>query len=286
MSEVRITHLHPRELRKRRDACPVAWLPLGTIEWHGRHLPLGFDGVKAEAICVEAAREIGGVVFPPQYYADHRGVILEAISAPDVLDFGVTFDHRVECCVELGVSVAGVAANAARDHTREAGRQHVEVLERTYWMVRAYGFSRIVAVCGHYPNVSPALAAADRFHAKQSDCRVICGHEGILGDGGGDHAGAYETSQLMYLLPDLVRRDRLADDRPDEPTGIHGEHPRQATAERGKATVEEFVAGCRAKLGEIPPSSPLRDPDEDGVGTDWVDVLRAGGHELIQSAWS
>src|SRR5581483_8919342 len=158
---------------------------------------------------IRAAEEIGGVAFPPSYYGDHRGVILEAIAAPGVWGH-VTRDHRDESCEELGIGSAGVAANAARDHARRAGSQHVELLERTYWMIRAYGFTRIVCVAGHYPNSLAGKAAAARFHAKQSGCRVICGHEGEFGDGGGDHAGAYETSQLKYLMPELVRTDRLA----------------------------------------------------------------------------
>src|SRR5688500_9950512 len=107
MSETRITHLHPRELVARRSEAAVAWLPLGTIEWHGHHLPLGFDGVKAEALCVRAASEVGGVVFPPQFYGDHRGVILESLYAPGVMGFPPTFDHRVECCDALGLDVEG-----------------------------------------------------------------------------------------------------------------------------------------------------------------------------------
>lgn len=280
MAEVRITHLHPRELREFRDACPVAWLPLGTIEWHGRHLPLGFDGVKAEALCIEAAREIGGVVFPPQYYGDHRGIILETSRVPSN---SWTFDHGEECCRELGVSSAGVRANAHRDHARGAGRGHVELLERSYWMLRAYGFTRIVALAGHYPNATAAEVAADHFHAKQTACRVISGHEGMLGDGGGDHAGAYETSQLMYLLPGLVQIERLSGDKTDEATGIGGEHPRRASAARGREIVEAFIAGCRERLGEIPATRSIQDPDEDGMTGDWQ-LIRTGGNP--ESIWS
>jgi creatinine amidohydrolase len=286
MNDVRITHLHPRELRERRDAYPVAWLPLGTIEWHGRHLPLGLDGVKAEALCVYAARRLGGVVFPAQYYGDHRGIIVEATYAPDVLEYEATFNHYEECCEELGVSAAGVGANAARDHARMAGRDHVVLLERAFWMIRAYGFTRIAAVAGHYPNVSAADVAVARFHNRQVGCRVIYGHEGILGDGGRDHAGAYETSQLMYLHPDLVRTERLAEDRPDEPTGVAGEHPRIASAERGRAIVDAFVAGCQTRLGDIPAPGVLQDPDEDGTAGNWADVLRGRGNELLETAWS
>lgn len=35
--------LCPAEFQERLQACPVAYLPLGTLEWHGPHLPLGAD---------------------------------------------------------------------------------------------------------------------------------------------------------------------------------------------------------------------------------------------------
>src|SRR5262249_3744559 len=145
--------LHPRDLRERREECPVAWIPLGTLEWHGKHLPLGLDGVVPEEACLRAAREIGGVVFPTVYYGDHRGIIVEAIAAPGAWG-DVTFDHREECCRELGVTVAGQAANAVRDHERigPGSETFVELVERAFWMIRAYGFSRIVAAAHHGGN--------------------------------------------------------------------------------------------------------------------------------------
>lgn len=274
MAEVRLTHLHPLELRDRREALAVAWLPIGTLEWHGLHLPLGFDGIKAEALCVRAAEEIGGVVFPASYYGDHRGVILEAIAAPGVWR-QLTYDHRNKSCEELGISTAGVSANAVRDQSGSAGPQHIDLLERAYWMIRAYGFTRIVAVAGHYPNSLAARAAAERFHLKQSACRVICGSEGELGDGGGDHAGAYETSQLLHLDHGLVKLERLSGDDPDEPAGIGGEHPRAASIDRGAETVDAFIAGCRAELGDVPQPAQLQEPDEDGATADWAEQLAA-----------
>jgi creatinine amidohydrolase/Fe(II)-dependent formamide hydrolase-like protein len=46
-------------------------VPFGLIEWHGRHLPLGNDAIKAHAILVKCAERFGGVVYPPVYF--HAG---------------------------------------------------------------------------------------------------------------------------------------------------------------------------------------------------------------------
>jgi len=38
------SELTPQEFRERLAQAPIAYLPLGTLEWHGEHLPLGADG--------------------------------------------------------------------------------------------------------------------------------------------------------------------------------------------------------------------------------------------------
>ncbi len=39
--------LTPAEFTARLEKCPVAYLPLGTLEWHSYHLPLGSDGLQS-----------------------------------------------------------------------------------------------------------------------------------------------------------------------------------------------------------------------------------------------
>jgi len=40
--------LTPDEFTHRLAECPVAYLPLGTLEWHSTHLPLGSDGLQSK----------------------------------------------------------------------------------------------------------------------------------------------------------------------------------------------------------------------------------------------
>jgi len=57
-------NLTPAEFRKRISAAPVAYLPLGTIEWHGEHLPLGTDLIISRSFFAALAEEVGGIVLP------------------------------------------------------------------------------------------------------------------------------------------------------------------------------------------------------------------------------
>ena len=43
-------------------------MPFGTLEWHGKHMALGNDTLKAHGILEHTARKYGGVVLPPMRY--------------------------------------------------------------------------------------------------------------------------------------------------------------------------------------------------------------------------
>ncbi len=61
--EKRFHMLRPEQIIEQRDKCPVAYIPLGTLEWHGLHNPIGADGLQAEELALRCANQ-GGVVFP------------------------------------------------------------------------------------------------------------------------------------------------------------------------------------------------------------------------------
>jgi creatinine amidohydrolase len=281
LPETRITHLSPRDLRVRREECPVAWIPLGTIEWHGKHMPLGTDGLQAEGLCRHAAAQIGGVTFPALYVGDHRGITVEVLAAPgvwpgDAEGRRLTYDHRIEIAREMGVTAEGFLTNAVRDDARIGGRseQYVELVERAMWTARSYGFSRIVVVPGHGGTLGPAADAVQRFNDTQSASTGLSGQDAFIAEAEVSHGSAWETSTILYLHPELIQFDNLASEPEDEPAGVSmprlERHPRFATSDWGRRTVETFVERIRRELGEIPPSVHLADPDEDGTPGDWT----------------
>lgn len=84
MSEpLRYELLRPQQILDERARVPIAYLPIGPMEWHGPHMPVGMDMLHAHTMALEAARETGGVVLPPlplgtETYTDperlrHRG---------------------------------------------------------------------------------------------------------------------------------------------------------------------------------------------------------------------
>ncbi len=65
--DVQMQFMRPAQLDDAIKKFPVVYVPFGLIEWHGRHLPLGNDALKAHAILVKCAEQFGGVVYPPQW---------------------------------------------------------------------------------------------------------------------------------------------------------------------------------------------------------------------------
>ena len=72
MKKVLYEELLPEEYVQRIKEMPVAYLPLGTLEWHGPHMPLGADGIQSKELFVRVAEKIGGVVLPMLFMGPDR----------------------------------------------------------------------------------------------------------------------------------------------------------------------------------------------------------------------
>lgn len=60
--EVRYHMLRLAQIVARREDCPIAYIPIGTLEWHGVHNPVGADTLQAEGIAIRCAEKGGGLV--------------------------------------------------------------------------------------------------------------------------------------------------------------------------------------------------------------------------------
>ena len=65
--------MRPGEIAHEMALCPRVWIPLGTIEYHSHHLPVGLDGLQAHGLCLDAADIAGGVVYPPLWWGTGGG---------------------------------------------------------------------------------------------------------------------------------------------------------------------------------------------------------------------
>ena len=216
MPSVRFEELQPSDLTAILEQAPVAYFPIGSIEYHGFHLPFGFDTFHAHALCLDAAQQTGGAVLPPTFWG-FRGHV----------GFPGSLLLREETIAAL-----------ARD-----------VLEQ----VTDQGFRLIVILTGHWPDVQGEMlrGVAAEHMAAHPDIRVIVCDPFNLHptDRPIEHAGLVETSAMLNLRPDLVAMAKL-----QEPGALHAiqENCVDATAEKGRERYEvvlgELVRLVRASL--------------------------------------
>ena len=229
--------LRPSEVKSLREHCPVIYIPVGSLEWHGVQNPLGTDGLKAHAICCEAALRYGGAVLPTLFLGilgDSRGWGPEGWSG-----FTVTANDETSMEETIFRTARGLVANE--------------------WEV-------LVGVTGH--DVEPqrdAIHNGIQRACKGTDAKGFGVMEGENWEGGSsmkygmDHAGAWETSAMMFAHKEQVRLDELreqmeATGRTDvetmqmkEPEGIGGWNPlKYASAELG----QEIVEFCAERIGK------------------------------------
>ena len=100
-SDVQMQFMRPGQLEAAAHKFPVVYVPFGLIEWHGRHLPLGNDAIKAHAILVKTAEQFGGVVYPAIYF--HSGFNQDTL-VPTVTDL---FDRLKKMGFRVIIGVTG-----------------------------------------------------------------------------------------------------------------------------------------------------------------------------------
>jgi len=213
----------PKALEKSHKTCI---LPIGILEKHGPHSPIGTDLIHVREWAAHAVKEEYAVVFPDYFY----GQINEARHQPGTfaLPSKVIWDLLEATCDEI-----------ARN-----------------------GFDKIVILNGHggnpeflhffmqsllnkRHNYAVYLYEPDRDSAYDAEYRKM--HKSDLATD--EHAGESETSTLLYYRPDLMRMDRAANESGADqkrsstpnlytPIWWYSSYPNHYAGEGAKATTE------------------------------------------------
>ena len=158
-------------------------IPLGILEKHGPHLPLGTDLIDCREVSLRAATEEYTVVFPPYVV----GQIFEAKNQPGTIAYGsrMLLDVLQQTCDEL-------ARNGIRKIILVNGHGGNESLLR-YFCQSQLESRRDYAVY----LFDPAFDAATEARLAKLRKTAVDGH-----------AGEEETSVMLAHHPDLVHLDR------------------------------------------------------------------------------
>lgn len=230
----------------------VVILPLGAVEQHGNHMPLGTDTLLAQAVSLAAAATVGDTfVMPPPWYG----------FSPHHMRFPGSVTLRVETLMAV---VEDVVASLVR-----------------------HDFRRILIVNGHGGNIGAIdVLASTLGHAHYGAARIATltyfalAREAIAKlrkskAGGMGHACEFETSMVQHIRPELVKIDRAETVYPDpgsrylttdllgtqairlyhdfgdlSPTGTLGD-PAYASPEAGKAFFAAVVGELAAFISDF-----------------------------------
>lgn len=228
--------LRPDELEAILEESPVALWPLGLLEHHGWHLPVGFDGLKAERMCERIGEKTGGVMLPVMWWGGGGG--------HDV--FKWTFYQDEDA--------------------------YAAILTETVSKLVEYGFKAIVVLAGHYPWQSTLEKRLPEIQAAHPDVLMLWGTEVKICDDvvsiQGDHAAKEETSFGLALFSEFVDMDALTPGRGaevwigGEPPPLEKQHPAvcfdpndplfsQMGVDAREASAEHGEAGTKLVVDEV-----------------------------------
>jgi creatinine amidohydrolase len=237
-TEVRLERMRPAQIDAARERFPAVYVAFGSVEWHGRHGPVGLDGIKAHEQLVGLAMRSGGVVYP-------------------LVPFGCGGGH------------------GGFPHTYMVSAEPLEQL--TLDLLRGFerhGYRAVILLAGHYPNrenyLAPATAA---YHDSGGTMDVLFLKENQSpGIDKGCHACMTESSMLLHLHPETMdmsaldgpptddiggpdeTRNWMGDDCRDHPCyGVLGIDPRgHSSVEVGERYNECLLAALERWLrGEV-----------------------------------
>lgn len=233
--KVHYVELLPHEFRKRLEEKPVAYLPLGTLEWHGPHLPLGADSIQSEGLMVACAHQLGGIVMPPIFLGPDRAIKDQegqTFYGMDAIPTTLPPRRLDGSCYWVSEGIFKV------------------LIDQILIQLKRAGFQGVFAD-GHGPSRSSWVQDIPerevRFGLKlfgvTSDIKRAWKYQI-------DHAGQNETAIMLALRSDLVDLSKLTQDPAVTLERILGKDPRQATRKLGKKYLNAAVRIIKQKLTE------------------------------------
>ena len=174
--EFRYPYLSPAELADRLQRKAVLYLPIGSLEWHNEHLPLGTDTLHAIELAHRLCRELGGVVLPAFWW-----------------NTGGCHDHA---------STYHMPEDIYRTTLKNVCLGLAPIPAKVLVLINGHG--------GQYQKESPEIVAGE-LNNEGFPMRVVTADPYTLATSSAcriDHADTGETSVAMELIPQLVRMDR------------------------------------------------------------------------------
>jgi creatinine amidohydrolase len=254
--EIRIECLRPGQLNEEQERCPLVFVPIGPLEYHGPHLPVGMDAINATQCALEACRRLGkGVVHPTLYWGTER-------ERPEWMLKSLGFKGS-DWIVGMDFPAAIWKSHYYQEHL------FALVVAGAVEMLIEGGYKVIVLVNGHGAwNQLETLDRLAKHYSHTTDSLVVWRLAATLDvteKNLAGHADDFETSLMLYYQNAVYETDSMVDisQLPDKGVPIHypdfsivdgpgfsenpspdrvvQTDPREATADKGEGNFEEMV---------------------------------------------
>ena len=212
--EIRIECLRPGQLNAELERCPLVFVPIGPLEYHGPHLPVGMDAINATQSALEACRRLGkGVVHPTLYWGTER-------ERPDWMLESLGFE-RSDWIIGMDFPTAIWKSYYYQEHL------FAQVAANVLEMLIAGGYKVIVLVNGHGAwNQLETLERLAKHYSNSTDTLVVwrlalpldVSEKNLAG-----HADLVETSMMLYYQKLAYDSDSMVDlsQLPERSVPIH-----------------------------------------------------------------
>jgi creatinine amidohydrolase len=234
LADVKFHEMTFPELRQVSRAGALVLAPIAAVEQHSRHLAVSTDTILVTAVGEGVERRLpDSVVLLPTLW------------------FGTSHHHlRFGATLSASVDV------------------HIDILCDLLTPLLDDGWPRVLVLNGHGGNIDTMQTALRRLQPRYHD-RILgaasywdlaTAELAALAEGPRKtmgHACEFETSMMLALRPDLVRRDQISDDPPREEAALRGlylsedmkqrtdhgavGYPELATAEKGRAFLDAAI---------------------------------------------
>ncbi|MDP1817968.1 MAG: creatininase family protein [Leadbetterella sp.] len=208
------------------SAKKIAFVPMGTLEWHGNHLPIETDFLVAQKICELLNKKAKAYILPPIYLGTDRERVF---GGKKFIGMNSRFGKELQGSVYylkpalLFSMVQGLVDNLAKQGfakiyivTGHAGGKQIEILEK----IEEY--NRNVFLLNPYGVLSLNI----------------------------EHADEYETSLFWACYPEqeaISRKTKIKDD--DDYIKFVGYDPRErASLKLGNKILKDMISGLKKKI--------------------------------------
>ena len=242
--------VRPARMRQVLEETPIAFLPIGCVEYHGPHLPLGVDMLTADNMCHRTAAVTGGVVLPPLWLASGVLPLPHGISV-DVTVLPAVVGPILRQLADGGFKVIVVfSGHGALDHLHVLREETDRLMEE-------------------FPEVNALTTVWNELNA---------GMEGDIHD----HGAKVETSYLMEFHPRTVDLTTLEDDPEAEHVGVYAANPRFTASRAWGAAMADHAVGRLA--GIIEGYAAGERADSWVMLRQLVSRLQSGGLEVVSDS--